>query len=963
MNRKKLITAVVLAICFFIIFFNQNLLFLNPLANTVFENIVYAAKDNTGNLLVLDKSGKRLIKADEKGIEQWKVQSSDNGFSEAKRAVSAENGNIYVQDIKKEENGYRISQERIIEYSQNGEWIRNAVVYEYENPVLTQQIIGIVPTENGVNYFYKQENCLEQYDQNQELLKSYSLPQAKQFVAGVAYDEALQQLYYSNYRGEVYCYIDGKKDKLLYTAENAEELSIPKAISIDSEQNLYAADIGLRDILKIDLDGNVERIEEKTDYYDKKIAYCVNADYGLVASTNYSVKLLENGEYTYITSFTISNAQKIMTVIVWAAVIVVFVAVCRILLLGLYYVLKSENKFIKIAGAMIAGVLVLSVVFMGILIPEYENNIIETMFERAQMASDITEQKLPIEDFMQIDCANDFMGENYRAVRDTINGIFLSGDDSIYDLYCTLYRIQDNMIVSTYCLQEDTGAIYPYDWYYEGSDEQEIIESKIGKRYTSQSSEGSYLFVLNPIIDETTGEAVGLIEVGTDLNTFQKMLKSMIFDLMITMVAITIVFILVAIELIFFFQAKGEYERCPQKGIPVNILRTIVFGIFFLTNMATGFLPLYALELAQTGETFGIPQEIMASIPISAEVVTGALFSVFGNKVIEKLGQKKAVLLSGMVFCVGFTFRIVPNIWVLTLGNAIVGIGWGVLLLVINTMIAMKPEDEKDSGFAAYSSAALNGVNCGVVIGGFLMNWLSHEWILILAAILSVCVLFLVRKYLCLEETQQVKEVETAQTGQTSVWKFLLKRRILTYFVMIVIPVIACGYFLNYMFPILAADYGMSETNIGYAYLLNGLCVMCLSNVLTNVLGTKLKKKNALAAASCIYAAAFLMVGFFQNIPSLLVALILLGISDSFGLPMQTDYYTDLEETKQFGYDRAIGIYSLFENGAQAAGSFVFSYVLLIGVRQGLWVLGGILVCLALIFLLLSLGKKSGSKK
>ena len=961
MKLKKIGAAILIVICLGILYFNQNLLFSNPFAEIAIENVVYAARDNQENLLVLDGSGGRLLKVDSTGIVQWIVKSNEIGFSEAKRVVSAENGHIFVQNVEKEEAGYRICRESILEYSKDGEFIRETVVYEYEEAILAPQMIGIVPTEEGCFYLYKQTDELEQHNQEGELLKSYALPEAKQFVASIAYDKKQENLYYSNYRGEIYQYIDGTKDLLLYTGASVEELSVPKEISIDANQTVYVSDIGLRDILKIDSTGNVERIEEDMDIYDKEISYCLNADYGLVVSTNYSVKLLEEGEYTYLTSFEKSDSQKMMEIVVWVAIAVMLFAACGGVYLLVQYILKSKNKFTKISTTMILGVSVLCIVFMGILLPKFEANIIEAVFKRAEMAADITEAKIPLESFEQINSASDFMGPEYLAVREAVNDIFLSGDESMSDLYCTLYRIQDDMIISTYCLQEDTGAIYPYDWYYEESDEQAIIESKEGKQYSNQSSEGSYLFVLNPIIDENTGEAVGLIEVGTDLNAFQKQLKTIIQELVINMIAITVVFILVAIEVILFFQAKEHYEKHPEKGIPTDILRTMVFTVFFLTNMATGFLPIYALDLARSVDTFGIPMEVMAAIPISAEVVTGAIFSIFGNKVIERLGEKKAVSLSAIVFTAGFAFRIIPNIWVLTIGNAIIGIGWGILLLVINTIIARKPEAEKDSGFASYSAAALNGVNCGVVIGGFLMNWLSYQWILSVTTLISVLLFFLVKKYLHSDETTSAEEVEEVQS--LSIWKFLFKGRIIIYFAMIVVPIIACSYFLNYMFPILGSEYGLSETNIGYAYLLNGLCVMCFSNVMTEFFGRKMKKGMALALASCIYAVAFLLVGWYQSIPVLLLSLVLLGLSDSFGLPLQTVYYTDLEEVKQFGYDRAIGVYSLFENGAQAMGSFVFSYVLLIGIKEGLWLVAGTIMVLAVLFLLISTGIAFMNKK
>ena len=109
--------------------------------------------------------------------------------------------------------------------------------------------------------------------------------------------------------------------------------------------------------------------------------------------------------------------------------------------------------------------------------------------------------------------------------------------------------------------------------------------------------------------------------------------------------------------------------------------------------------------------------------------------------------------------------------------------------------------------------------------------------------------------------------------------------------------------------------------------------------------------------ASCLYAVAFFVVAWYQSIPALLIALVLLGLSDGFGLPLQTSYYTDLDEVRDFGYDRAIGIYSLFENGAQTAGSFLFSYVLLIGVKEGLLLVIALLLILAFVFFLSSFVK------
>lgn len=960
MSRKKIGAIIFVVICALFAYVKQELLFTNPFEEIVFENVVYVTKDAQDNLLVLDSSGQRLLKVDASNVLQWEVLSSGGGFDEAKRVISNDEGHIFVQDVTKEEDGFRISGERILEYSVSGEFLGIVAEYEYEEAVLTPHIGGIFPGGDGMCYIYKLEDSFEIYDEEGSLVRSCFMEGAGQYIASFALDQDTNNIYYSTYSGHVCRYVDGMQDVILYDAADSGGLSVPKEISMDLEQRLYIADIGLRDVLMVDENGTVERIIENLDLYDKEIAYYLNADHGLVVCTDYSVKLLMDGEYEYVTSCRASGIRIFICILLWIAVAVLSAAVLYLVYHIFRYIIRSGSWFAKIVTIMILGITGVSGIFIAILFPQFQEQVLDAVFTRAQMAAEITAEKLPAGEFTRLDSADDFMGEDYIAVRNAVNDIFLTGNESIYDLYCTLYRIQDDMIVSTYCLQEDTGAFYPYDWSYEGSDEQEIIETKEGKTYSSQTSEGSYLFVLSPIMDDD-GEVIGLIEVGTDLSSFERENREIFFQLLLNMVAMMVVIILVAIEVLEFYQAKTEYKKqrlsnCDNDTIvpvPTDILRMIVFTIFFLTNMATGFLPIYAMNLSERGMTFGSPAQVLAAIPISAEVVTGAVFSAFGNNVIKKLGERQAVIVSALLFTAGFALRIVPNIWVLTLGNGVIGVGWGVLLLMVNTMIAKKPEEEKDKGFAAYSAAAQNGVNCGVVFGGFLINWFSYQWIFVFATVISLAVFRLVSKYLSFG-SDRTNEEHKSGNGEMSTVRFLLKGKVLSYFIMIVIPIIACGYFLNYMFPILASEYGMSETNISYSYLLNGLCIMCFSSLLTSFFSKRNKKAPALVLSSLLYCLAFLLVVRFQNIPALLIAIMVLGLSDSFGLPLQTGYYTDLKEVEQYGYDRAIGVYSLFENGSQAAGSFIFSYVLLMGVQQGLYLVIGILLTLAVIFLIIN---------
>ena len=59
-----------------------------------------------------------------------------------------------------------------------------------------------------------------------------------------------------------------------------------------------------------------------------------------------------------------------------------------------------------------------------------------------------------------------------------------------------------------------------------------------------------------------------------------------------------------------------------------------------------------------------------------------------------------------------------------------------------------------------------------------------------------------------------------------------------------------------------------------------------------------------------------------------------------------------------------MGIYSLFENGAQSLGSFVFGLVLMSGVSKGLFVMIAGLMSFSLIFLIsLGISKRRSIKR
>ena len=62
-----------------------------------------------------------------------------------------------------------------------------------------------------------------------------------------------------------------------------------------------------------------------------------------------------------------------------------------------------------------------------------------------------------------------------------------------------------------------------------------------------------------------------------------------------------------------------------------------------------------------------------------------------------------------------------------------------------------------------------------------------------------------------------------------------------------------------------------------------------------------------------------------QSFLGIVITLILLGVSNSFGKAIQQIYYTGKDEVKKYGEDNAMGIYNFAENIGESAGPMVFS--------------------------------------
>ena len=394
----------------------------------------------------------------------------------------------------------------------------------------------------------------------------------------------------------------------------------------------------------------------------------------------------------------------------------------------------AKNNFIIISVAVTIAVAAVPNI-MDNMQEQYREQVMKNMCSVAEL----TCKSLDPEDVEAINKPQDYTSEAYGRVRADIQSSFSSSNGWNEGLYCVLNRVDPNKIIYSCLYLEDTiGAVYPLDYEYYGLEYEELYETGKQIRFDwIENTDGIWSYVLSPVFNED-GEVIAAMEVGTNLYAFQEANNAMIRTMIFNVVSIVAIMILIFTELSFlwFYREKagraaearaaaGENMNEINRKLAVYIIRPMIFMIFMADCMATAFLPMLANQMAVP--LWGIPAELMSAIPISTEVLLTAIFSFMGGFMLEKIGFRKMMIAGSILFTAGLTAvgcsaSILPFIG----AKAVIGIGVGLLLVSINTLVASYPPEESREGFSFYNSGSLAGLTVGTTVGSFLAVSLGY---------------------------------------------------------------------------------------------------------------------------------------------------------------------------------------------------------------------------------------------
>jgi len=931
-------------------------------------NDIVTTKDGR---FIVNKAKREIVKSS--GNSELEYNIKEDKFDSASEAVDGKSSDdLYILDVELDRvSDIYVQRQRILKFKK-GKFVD--VVFEYKYPKKNlyryEGSFQSLTYDNGNLYIVERQKngfTLHKVDEKAKKLrkvKYFNFTNADKLLRTFVFKD--DKMFALSKMGDVIQFFDTHWDVIYQAKDHQQQInnekiySLPWDMVIANDGTLFATDIGTRSLLCINPTSkeveylkqeNTENkpLSEQPLYYhlaiNDKNQLFLNGDNSVVSFNQ------NNGKIKQIDVLEVPFILRVYSFVFIACLLVL----ALIALFVLFLFLKStsnyfkENPNVRLELGALFFVIITAALVSNMIINNYNERYKNELLEGMNMVATLTSDILDKDAFEKINSPQSYETKAYSKIREQILNVIKNDSTLTEGSYIDLYKVDNDIIYTCANTNRISGSYYPWEWAYEGSPEQKIIQTKKGIKLVREMVEGSYIYVVNPIFDEKKN-VIGLIEVGSSIEEYIYENQQIVRKVILGTISLIVVIMLLTRELFISSETYQEWKRVKQedikkKFISGKVVQPLVFIFYFVNNLAAAFMPNYSASLYTP--FLGISKDVAIALPMTFGVLFIGLGFV-GGTLSERFGFKKTLNVSLISFALGLVgCGLSRNVWQLIITNSISGFGIGLGLVVINVYVSsLKDKEERESSFILNNSAIFMGVNAGVVVGSALASLIGYRNVFYIAFIMAMLMLSYI--YYFFDDTVFRKEVAEAKT--VHFLTFLFKPKIFIYLIGVLIPYLACGYFLHYFFPIFGDDQGLSELEIGQAFLLNGIWVVFLGPFLAKFVLKKIGNVKTILLGLLLYAGAFASFSFNPTILISLVVLVIMGIADSFTFTAQNVYFTELKEVELYGVNKSMGAYSLFENLGQAIGPILFSYVIIIGIRKGIIALCAVLLCLCLIF-------------
>lgn len=889
----------------------------------------YCAKSISNDLFyVLDHSHERLLCFDK---DQTVLFSIEN--------ISDEKGDLsYIDDFTVTEKGIYLSasqwnrmalaREAILFFDTDGNYVKTIQNRDYSQKKTNKHRFYGVSEYNGHLQYVE---CLD----DSILIGNQEIPYENAFNA--VSDAAFigTSVYILDKDGTIreYSGIDRKEQVVFSIPEEERYEIVPYKLATDKEGNLYFTDIKNDKVYLVD-------VEKKNSHIvaDAKgsltVAFSDTGKLLLVNDKGLHVVHSDHSKEEIVYTELKKTDKEIYFQAIWIISVIVFTGIAIIVLFRLIrFFTRIKFSISKIICFWVFGtVAVVSIILSSLLMKSFAARYQEKIVEQLECAAYMIANQIQSEDLEKIEETGGFGGTSYRHLCEIMERSFSSEIDFYNQIYCNILKLSPDKKLgyAVAYFDQSIGSYFPLD-EVETRELQEVYKTgKVVQNNEVADISGTYLSVKVPIRNDE-GKICGAVATGAENYIIDDILQDLKKKIWLSIAVILMLVWLISVEIFSFINNysvyKKERKKTKEKTVfPIHMIRPLVFFVFAAYNMTAAFLPVYLLR--QSDIFTGKMKEIAGALPITVNIFLIGVMSLFCAQLVKKFGLRKIMIFSAACSLIGnFVIYSFSGFYWTALGLIFDGVGVGLITNAVYVMVTyIKDENNRTWGLRTYNSAYLAGINFGMMFGSILaVNVGQHMVFGIVAGVWLLLIgitWFLVRQIIPMLETVQNMKREQKRDS-LSFKKFIQNKSVLSFMIFIQNPYIIFGSFVFYYVPIFCDLNGLDET-------ICSILIMMYSQVA--VLGTdfftkwisKLCKKYGIYVSLAINLLALMVFSMMPEIKTMVVALILMGISSAFGKPIQQNYYLNLNSVQKYGDDKAIGIYNFTENIGESLGPIVF---------------------------------------
>jgi len=895
----------------------------------------YITREHNGLYYVIDNGHSRIMCFNSEGKELYSIDDpSDDGIS-----------SLYIDDcLVTDENlylsvsewdGMLLARELIMKYDLNGNYIENVVNNVYGSYKKNKHSIYGLTEKQGTLIFGE---CMAGSVRIHHIKDGFDVaypiayPGAYNSVSDLVIDGDAVIIMDKN--GQINRY-ENNIPALLYTTDwENEEYRIPFCMDVKSG-NIYFTDIRNCEAVRIDEENKKTIVMiEGTD--SQTVTVCSD-NYDLLVTNSDGVHRFGKNE-AHFAEIEKSNADLTKQYIFLGSVALMLLT-GSLFVLRLFMVtsgLKYDSTKIASFSIIIVGAVVI-VVISTTLLNAFRDSYMDKIREQLKATALIVSESIDETDISNIEKASDFNSESYLSLIEKMERAFPLSVDFYRTAYCNILKLSDDK-QSGYgiaYLDQSIGVYFPLD-EVEYNEVKEVYDT--GNEVWNDAVAdvtGTYLSVKIPIYSSNL-KVIGAVAVGADTYVVSDMIRQMQRDVLFSIVIIMLLLWVMTGEGISFFNLLRRYRvknkiSVGNDAVPIHLIRLLIFLVFTAFNMVSSFLPVYILKRCElfAGSNVGL----IASLPLTVNIFVMGIMSLVSAKLVRRFGIRNIFMFACLFSMTGNLTMLIANYFTMILGLLLDGIGVGLISNSIYIMLTyLNDKQVRNDCLNNYNSASLSGINMGMIVGGLLATTITQKYVFVFVAMTWLS-LFFFTGFLAgkLQDIITSEEAEVTADNNRNVSRFIFNKTILSFFALIQNPYIIFNSFVFYFVPVFVESIGYNETVISVLLILYSEVAVLLGSGMSRST-EKTFGDYAIYLAIGLNVIAFACFVSMPELTGIIIALIVMGISASFGKPTHQAFFLRQKPTIEFGQDNAMGIYNFTENIGESLGPIIFSRLLGVGI-------------------------------